>query len=109
MKTEPPDKISALEEDVLTVLLNRELYGLEMLKILNRGRRVPMKLGSLYSTLKSLKTKKLADWHYGDEQQDTGGGRRKYYRLTESGRTALKDLRQYRLELEQLADFSYRR
>ena len=50
--------LSALEEDLLTVLMGEELYGLELLERINAARsKVNMNklgIGSLYPTLKRM-------------------------------------------------------
>ena len=40
-------RLSAIDEDVLTVLLGRELYGLEVLDELNPGRPIKLRFGSV--------------------------------------------------------------
>ncbi|MEM9540004.1 MAG: helix-turn-helix transcriptional regulator, partial [Cyanobacteria bacterium P01_E01_bin.42] len=84
-KTEKPIRISALDEDILTVLLHRELYGLEMLELLNKERPSSLGFGSLYPALNRLEKKGLVSWKWGDESDTVGGARRKYYRVTGLG------------------------
>lgn len=98
-------KISALEEDVLTVLLQQEAYGFKILKILNEGRKVPLCHTSLYSILHSLSKKKLASWRWGEEQEKIVGGRRKYYRLTPLGEAKIREIQKYREDLQWRSQF----
>lgn len=92
-------RLSATEEDILTVLLGREFYGLELLDRLNPGRPVPMSFGSLYPALNRLEKKGFISWRWGDEQDGSGGARRKYYKVTGLGAGVLRDVQRYRLDL----------
>lgn len=92
-------KLSAIDEDILTVLLGRELYGLEILNLLNDERPIPIGFGSLYPALNRLEKKGLVSWHWGDEAEETGGARRKYYKVTALGVTVLKEVQEYRQRL----------
>jgi PadR family transcriptional regulator, regulatory protein PadR len=100
---EEAPRLSAIDEDVLTVLLGRELYGLEILDQLNPDRPSPMSFGSLYPALNRLEKKGLISWRWGDEQEESGGARRKYYKVTGLGATALREVQQYRMLLAQRA------
>jgi DNA-binding PadR family transcriptional regulator len=92
-------KLSALDEDILTVLLGRELYGLEILDQLNPERPIPITFGSLYPALNRLEKKGLLSWRWGDENDESGGARRKYYKVTGLGATTLDEVQRYRLAL----------
>jgi len=89
-------KLSALEEDILTLMGTQKLYGLEMLEGLNKGRPIPIGFGSLYPTLNRLEKKGLISWKWGDEQDQTGGARRKYYQVTGMGSNVLREVQEYR-------------
>jgi len=91
-----PIKLSAIDEDMLTVLLGRELYGLEILDNLNPKRPIPLSFGSLYPALNRLEKKGLIKWRWGDESEETGGARRKYYQVTGLGATTLRGVQEYR-------------
>lgn len=90
--------ISSLEEDILTCLENRTLYGLEILDILNNGRQKPIGFGSLYPTLGRLEGKRLVTWKWGEEKN--GGARRKYYQISPDGLKALRLVQEYRESLK---------
>ena len=92
-------KISAIDEDLLTVLLGRELYGLEILDQLNLDRPIELKFGSLYPALNRLEKKGLVSWKWGDEVDESGGARRKYYKVTGLGAKTLRTVQQYRSAL----------
>jgi len=97
-------KISALEEDILTFLGGWEKYGLDILDGLNEGRPIPIGFGSLYPTLNRLEKKGLISWKWGDEQDASGGARRKYYKVTGQGAAALREVQEYRELLARRAE-----
>jgi PadR family transcriptional regulator, regulatory protein PadR len=86
-----PVRLSAIDEDILTALGERELYGLAILEELTLGR--------LYPALNRLEKKGLVTWRWGDEAEVTGGARRKYYKMTDLGATVLREVQQYRTSL----------
>lgn len=96
-----PVRISAIDEDVLTVLMGRKLYGLELLDQLNLGRPNELKFGSLYPALNRLEKKGLVSWKWGDEVDESGGARRKYYKVTGLGARSLRAVQEYRASLAQ--------
>lgn len=68
------------------------LYGLEILNELNRHRQEwykKLSFGTLYPALDRLEKKELIEWQWGPDNEKTGGGRRKYYRLSSLGQEAL--------------------
>ena len=99
-KTEPI-KLSAIDEDLLTALLGLELYGLDILDKLNPGRPIPLSFGSLYPALNRLEKKGLVSWRWGDKQEESGGARRKYYKVTGLGARTLNSVQAYRYLLAQ--------
>lgn len=96
-------RVSAIDEDILTVLVGRELYGLEVLDQLNPDRPIPLSFGSLYPALNRLDKKGLISWRWGDKQEESGGARRKYYKVTGMGVSVLREVQQYRSLLAQRA------
>jgi PadR family transcriptional regulator, regulatory protein PadR len=96
-------RLSAIDEDLLTVLLGRELYGLEILDELNPGRPIPLRFSSLYPALNRLEKKGLVSCRWGDEVDESGGARRKYYKVTGLGATTLRSVQEYRMALAQRA------
>lgn len=97
-----PVKISAIDQDILTVLLGRELYGLSILDQLNLDRPVSkLRFGSLYPALNRLEKKGLVKWRWGDEVEGSGGARRKYYKVTGLGARSLQAVQDYRSTLAQ--------
>ncbi|BAZ31160.1 transcriptional regulator, PadR family protein [Cylindrospermum sp. NIES-4074] len=92
--------LSALDEDLLTLINGKELYGLQIIasvKEISRGKR-QISPGSLYPTLKRLEDKGLIAGVWGSEPV-TGGARRKYYQVTDVGGETLKATQDYRARL----------
>lgn len=94
--------LSALEEDLLTVLCSKELYGLQIMNAINdasKGKR-SIGFGSLYPTLHRLEKKGLVKARWGEETDpESGGARRKYYRVTGLGEQVLRGIQAYRAHL----------
>jgi PadR family transcriptional regulator PadR len=91
--------ISPLEEIILMALLDRQLYGLEIVRAVEEGSggRRRLGFGSLYPTLHRLQKKGLVKSQWGEETpEERGGARRRYYETTALGRIALKELQQIR-------------
>ncbi len=96
-------KLSALDEDILTVLLGREMYGLQILDQLNLDRPNELMFSSLYPALNRLEKKGFIDWKWGDENDTSGGARRKYYKVNGDGAFALRQIQEYRAALAKRA------
>lgn len=89
-----PVRLSAIDEDMLSLLLGRELYGLEILDQLNLDRPTNiLRFGSLYPALGRLEKKGLVSWRWGDKVDEFGGARRKYYKVTGLGASSLEAVR----------------
>ena len=101
-KLSEPVSLTLADENILTVLSGRELYGLDIINRLNNPDRPfeKLKLGSLYAALNRLEKKGLVSWRWGDEVKEVSqGARRKYYKLTGLGEQTLDDVQQYRASL----------
>lgn len=72
---------------ILRVLSEGDNYGYEIVKSvsINSKGSYELKEPSLYTSLKRLESQGMILSYWGDESQ---GGRRKYYKITESGRQA---------------------
>ena len=72
---------------ILRVLLDGDSYGYEIIKtlFLRSGQRYELKEPSLYTSLRRLEKQGYIESYWGNESQ---GGRRKYYHLSDSGRAA---------------------
>ncbi|MEM1256556.1 MAG: PadR family transcriptional regulator [Cyanobacteria bacterium P01_H01_bin.21] len=97
--------LSALEEDLLTVIRCHPsgTYGLEILDKVNEankkvGRR-KIRVGSLYPALKRMEQQGLIKGQWGEDDEPTGGARRRYYSITAIGDKALYNTWFYRQEL----------
>lgn len=73
---------------LLSLLSQKELYGYEMTKILRRMSEGQYEIGegTLYPALKRLERQEFIEGYW----QESESGRRKYYRLTDSGKTELE-------------------
>lgn len=69
---------------ILRVLVDGDNYGYEIMKAVgaSSGGEYELKEPSLYACLKRLEKQGYIESYWGDE---TRGGRRKYYRITQSG------------------------
>lgn len=69
---------------ILCILKSGDNYGYEIMKtvLLNSNNEYELKEPSLYTSLKRLEKQGLITSYWGDESQ---GGRRKYYHITDSG------------------------
>lgn len=74
---------------ILKLLSEQNMYGYQISKeILERSNNVyELKEASLYSSVKRLEKDQCIEAYWGEESQ---GGRRKYYKLTASGKEQLE-------------------
>ncbi|OPJ64649.1 PadR family transcriptional regulator [Clostridium oryzae] len=82
---------------ILRILLDGDNYGYEIIKAigLKSEGQYELKEPSLYTSLKRLEGNRLIQSYWGDETQ---GGRRKYYKITEEGKAVYeKSLRQWKI------------
>ncbi len=90
----PIDSISSdlirghIDTIILTVLRDGDNYGYEIIKSISQksDKEYELKEPSLYTSLKRLEKDNLIKSYWGEESQ---GGRRKYYHITETGETEL--------------------
>ncbi len=70
---------------ILGLLADGDKYGYEITKLIyeRSGREYELKEATMYSSLKRLENDAHITSYWGDETQ---GGRRKYYRITDGGR-----------------------
>lgn len=100
-KQETDLRLTALEEDLLALLINKELYGLAIIAALKEvGRNIGV--GSLYPTLHKMEKKGLIDSTWGEETpEERGHARRRYYTATGLGETVLDNTQRRRKSLAQ--------
>jgi len=74
---------------ILGLLTGGDKYGYEITKLVaeNSDHLYELKEATMYSSLKRLEKDSYITSYWGDESQ---GGRRRYYRVTESGRELYK-------------------
>lgn len=98
--------LSALEEDILTVLLGRPLYGLLVSRAITEASNGIRQIGvgSLYPTLRRLEKKGFVTSYWEGEGTEPegnrrGGARRRYYKITPGGSKVLLENRTVRQNL----------
>ncbi len=74
---------------ILGLLMDGDKYGYEITKLVyeRSNQMYELKEATMYSSLKRLEKEGHITSYWGDETQ---GGRRKYYRITKSGRSLYK-------------------
>src|SRR6516165_11845074 len=82
-KWEAQMRKGCLEMAVLASLWNGKLYGLEILRVLERDSSLVLAEGTIYPILNRLRTEGLLQSHWVEAE---AGHPRKYYKLTPSGR-----------------------
>ncbi len=70
---------------ILKLLMGGDRYGYEITKLIHAhsGGAYELKEATMYSSLKRLEGEGYITWYWGDETQ---GGRRKYYCITDKGK-----------------------
>lgn len=70
---------------ILRLLTQSDCYGYEIVKLIGErsGGEYELKEATMYSSVRRLETDGDIEWYWGDETQ---GGRRKYFRITDKGR-----------------------
>ncbi|WP_160678266.1 PadR family transcriptional regulator [Clostridium sp. C8-1-8] len=76
---------------ILSVLNEKDMYGYEIAKRIREISNIDyeIKEATLYVSLKRLEKKQCLEGYWNDNEA-TGGGRRRYYRITEVGREFFK-------------------
>ena len=88
---------------ILRFLTDGDKYGYEITKLVceQSNRLYELKEATMYSSLKRLEHDGHIESYWGDESQ---GGRRKYYRITESGRQTYDENKQNWDHAKQILD-----
>jgi PadR family transcriptional regulator, regulatory protein PadR len=75
----------SIDTIILCVLLDEDNYGYQIIKeiYIKSGKTFELKEPTLYSSLRRLESQGAIESYWGEETQ---GGRRKYYRVTEAGK-----------------------
>jgi len=94
-------KKGVLEMCVLAVLEHKDCYGYELVSDISKT--IAISEGTIYPLLRRLKNEEYVDTYL---QESTDGPPRKYYRLTEKGKTAsgdlLKEWKEFNININQL-------
>lgn len=97
--------LSALEEDILTVLLGQRLYGLQIsqaIELASEGKQI-LQIGSLYPTLSRLEKKGYIQGKTEAQRHPgRGGARKRYYQITSLGANVLTERQKLRAKLAQI-------
>lgn len=75
---------------ILKLLYEEDRYGYEIIKLIikNSQGEYELKEATMYSSLRRLEADGDVVWYWGD---DTKGGRRKYFKITEKGKKTYED------------------
>lgn len=96
--------LSKLEEELLSLLIGRELYGLQIIQAFaeaSQGNR-QISIGTLYPTLSRMEEKGLVSSRMENRpSDDKGGARRKYFKITREGMFLLAEAENFRKHLSQ--------
>ena len=96
--------LSAVEEDILTLLVGRELYGLAIIEASQSavGGARALRIGSLYTALYKMEKKGLVrSWWGSETPEKRGHARRRYYTATGLGAEVLAATQLRRHQLAQ--------
>ena len=82
---------------------DNDSYGYELSKLITDKTNGEYEINgqTLYSAIRRLEGKKLIESYWGDESQ---GGRRKYYKITEEGKKFLQEEREIWLFTKKIID-----
>ena len=89
---------------ILKILRDGDNYGYEIMKAvsMNSNNEYELKEPSLYTSLKRLEKQGHIVSYWGDQSQ---GGRRKYYHITDAGRARIEEFKEEWKELESIYRF----
>lgn len=75
---------------ILKLLYEEDRYGYEIIKLITKNSQggYELKEATMYSSLRRLEADGDVVWYWGD---DTKGGRRKYFKITEKGKKTYED------------------
>ena len=92
-----------ISSDLSHFLKDNDSYGYELSKLITDKTNGEYEINgqTLYSAIRRLEGKKLIESYWGDESQ---GGRRKYYKITEEGKKFLQEEREIWLFTKKIID-----
>ena len=85
--------LSLNEAKIMTALVFKEKYGLEIIDSIEKDTGKSISLGGLYTTLHRLEKKGYLKSRWGEATAERGGNRRRYYKLTGTGEKVLREVR----------------
>jgi len=93
--------LGEFEELVLLTIANldREAYGLAIIRDINERTNRNLSIGSMHSTLTRLEEKGFITSYLGEPTKERGGRRKRYFELTSDAVTALQSMKSLRDEL----------
>ncbi|MCG8499581.1 MAG: PadR family transcriptional regulator [Firmicutes bacterium] len=94
---------------ILRILHEQDSYGYEIIKTIyaNSSGKYELKEPSLYTSLKRLEKQQFIKSYWGDESQ---GGRRKYYKITETGQECYhKAIKEWKMAKQIISDLIERK
>jgi PadR family transcriptional regulator PadR len=89
-KTKAQMRKGVLEYCILSIIAEKEVYASDIIQKLKEAKLIVVE-GTMYPLLTRLKNDKLLSYRW---EESKSGPPRKYYEITEDGRTFLKDLDQ---------------
>jgi DNA-binding PadR family transcriptional regulator len=93
-------RLSPLKEDLLNVCFDRELYSTQIEKRLHEVYGRNRSFGSIYPTLRDLEKQGLLESRWADDRpENRSGARKRFYKTTGLGKTALQAAEERRREL----------
>ena len=97
--------IGEFEELVLLTIaaLDEAAYGVAIKEDIEQRTDRSISIGALHSTITRLEEKGLIKSWLGDPTQERGGRRKRYFQLTNLGKSALRDMKALRDELWDLS------
>src|SRR6185295_11550260 len=97
--------IGEFEELVLLTIasLGVEAYGVAIKEDIEKRADRTISIGALHSTITRLEEKGLIKSWLGDPTQERGGRRKRYFQLTNLGKSSLREMKDLRDELWDLS------
>jgi DNA-binding PadR family transcriptional regulator len=93
--------LGELQEIVLLtiLILDQEAYGLKIQKEISERTKRPLSRGALHTALTRLGDKGFVTSYYGGVTAERGGRRKRFYNLTISGKSCLREVKSIRDEM----------
>ena len=79
------------ELNILSALISKDMYGLEIVRYVNEHGTVRLHLGNLYAILSGMEKKGVLNSEEGTTTSKRGGNKRRYYSITATGQQCLNE------------------